>query len=374
MRVGSKEDFAQRLLTRVLSDAHQHQQGAVGGWGGVEPLSPRQRAADMSMALVNRAGLVRRGYSPDEAAATLSLALQSADQLVETEELLADRASQELLMTLLSFRALGPRHVALPVSEKTFREGCKRVDRDLRVAENVLTGPHGAQLHRYEVPGRDGPVTLTGAAFLVHEFFGVEQYALRRDSLSVRAEPGDVVVDGGGGWGETALYFADAVGPDGHVLCFEFVPDNLEIVQLNLEHNPRLEKRIDVVPHPLWHTSGEAIEYGSNGGQSSLVTIGDVPRSEARTESLDQLCLSREIDRIDFIKLDVEGAEMAALRGAEDTIRRCRPKLAVSVYHHPDDLTEIPAWIYGLDLGYSLHLDHLWPGVAETILFARPPR
>ena len=64
---------------------------------------------------------------------------------------------------------------------------------------------------------------------------------------------------------------------------------------------------------------------------------------------------------------------MAALRGAEQTIRAHRPKArAVGL---PLDLrtsSAIPAWIQGLDLGYRLYLDHRWPGPAETILFAQP--
>jgi hypothetical protein len=62
---------------------------------------------------------------------------------------------------------------------------------------------------------------------------------------------------------------------------------------------------------------------------------------------------------------------MQALAGAEQTIRRHRPKLALSVYHRDEDLVEIPAWVDGLDLGYELWLEHRWPGEAETVLFAQ---
>ena len=62
---------------------------------------------------------------------------------------------------------------------------------------------------------------------------------------------------------------------------------------------------------------------------------------------------------------------MAALLGAELTIRTHRPKLALSVYHSVADFVAIPAWIQELDLGYRLYLDHRWPGPAETILFAQ---
>ena len=73
---------------------------------------------------------------------------------------------------------------------------------------------------------------------------------------------------------------------------------------------------------------------------------------------------------MDFIKLDIEAAEMSALRGAERTLRRFRPRLAISVYHKEEDLIDIPQFIAALDLGYRLYLDHFTIHAEETILFA----
>jgi FkbM family methyltransferase len=57
-----------------------------------------------------------------------------------------------------------------------------------------------------------------------------------------------------------------------------------------------------------------------------------------------------------LIKMDIEGAEPDALRGAERTIRRYRPALAISLYHAPDHLWEIPLWIAGLGLDYRMYM------------------
>lgn len=367
----------QTLAARVRADSRRRRPGVRGGWAFTQPLSIRGRLRDAVAVAGARSG-VRHARSPAAAADTALRGAQTrADGLARTHDLLSDDESRDLLFTVLSLRALGPQRVELPVEEPTFRRACASIERDLRVAEAVATSPHGTLLDRFEIPASEGPVSLIGAPFLVHEFFGLEQYALRRAAATIAAAPGDVVVDAGGGWGETALYFAGAVGPAGRVLCFEFVPENLRLLEANLVSNPRLRERIDVVAHPLWHDAGEHLAYTPDGGQSALLDRPAGPDAhdgpEALTETVDHHCRSQGIDRIDFIKLDVEGAELNALRGARERIEADRPKLAVSIYHSDADFVEIPAWIDGLGLGYELYLSHLWPGAAETVLFAHAP-
>jgi hypothetical protein len=68
--------------------------------------------------------------------------------------------------------------------------------------------------------------------------------------------------------------------------------------------------------------------------------------------------------------MDIEGAELAALRGAERTLRRDRPRLAISLYHKPEDFYEIPEFLAGLGAGYRLYMDHYTIHEEETVLFA----
>ena len=71
-----------------------------------------------------------------------------------------------------------------------------------------------------------------------------------------------------------------------------------------------------------------------------------------------------------FIKLDVEGAERKALQGARKTIKRDRPRLAVSVYHKAEDIIELPAYILSLHEDYRLYLRHYQMSPCETIVYA----
>ncbi len=82
---------------------------------------------------------------------------------------------------------------------------------------------------------------------------------------------------------------------------------------------------------------------------------------------------SMKHERCDFLKMDIEGAELEALRGAEQTLRRYRPKLAISVYHSPlKDFLHIPKFISELGLEYEFFLGHHTPYWYETILYCKP--
>lgn len=71
-----------------------------------------------------------------------------------------------------------------------------------------------------------------------------------------------------------------------------------------------------------------------------------------------------------FISMDVEGAEMYALRGSKNMIMKYTPDLAISVYHFPNHIWEIPLFLNSLDLGYKFYLRNYTGFTYETILYA----
>ena len=77
-------------------------------------------------------------------------------------------------------------------------------------------------------------------------------------------------------------------------------------------------------------------------------------------------------NQIDFIKMDIEGAEMHALRGGIKTIKRMRPALAITVYHSPEDFVGIPLYLNDELEGYKFSLLHHTNEYVETILYAFP--
>jgi hypothetical protein len=77
--------------------------------------------------------------------------------------------------------------------------------------------------------------------------------------------------------------------------------------------------------------------------------------------------------RVDFIKMDIEGSELAALKGASGALREWKPRLAISLYHRVEDFHAIPLWLDSLGLGYRFFLDHYSIHHEETVLYAIAP-
>ena len=82
---------------------------------------------------------------------------------------------------------------------------------------------------------------------------------------------------------------------------------------------------------------------------SSTDSVSVVP-----VETIDQMVARLKLDRVDLIKMDVEGAERLALRGAAETIRRFRPRLTISAYHLHDDIYVLAELIRNLCPSYDL--------------------
>lgn len=76
-------------------------------------------------------------------------------------------------------------------------------------------------------------------------------------------------------------------------------------------------------------------------------------------------------ERVTFIKMDIEGAELDALKGAARIIKEQKPKLAISVYHKADDIIEIPKLIIEMRPDYKLYLRHYSLLSNEMVLYAR---
>ncbi|BAE84802.1 FkbM family methyltransferase [Desulfitobacterium hafniense] len=86
--------------------------------------------------------------------------------------------------------------------------------------------------------------------------------------------------------------------------------------------------------------------------------------------ALDSFLKIHPVDDVTLIKMDIEGAEEDALSGAQETIRKYKPRLAISVYHKPWDVVDIPLQISGIRPDYRFYLRHHTCGIYDTVLYA----
>ena len=188
---------------------------------------------------------------------------------------------------------------------------------------------------------------------------GIQYFGLREITL----EPEEVFVDGGAYDGMTALSFAKWAGDSfEHIFCFEPDVTNQERCRQRLATIPT--GKTTFVPKGLWCKSS-VLHFDSQGGQgSSLAEDGDV---SVEVTSLDE---ELQGQKVTFIKMDVEGAELAALKGAEKIISEQHPKLAICVYHKPEDIFEIPQLLLSYHEDYRFFLRQYALGGAETVLYA----
>ena len=283
---------------------------------------------------------------------------------------LGDAQSREILLAVLSYRILGRERYAMPHNNAEYWRQRDHLRSHRASEREVPISFLNWKLSHFDLEPLGYPMTVFGRPPGMQHVFQLEQYRYNH-SVDIKAEPGDYVIDAGACWGEVALYFAHRVGPSGRVFAFEFIPENKRVFEENLSLNPELRTRIDVVDHPVWKESGVTMYFTDN-GPGSVVSMQSMPAAAGSVQSvsLSDFAKQRALPRVDFIKMDIEGAEIDALLGAEEILRRFRPKLAISVYHKPDHVVAIPEYLDSLKLGYRFYLDHFTTHMEETVLFA----
>ena len=76
--------------------------------------------------------------------------------------------------------------------------------------------------------------------------------------------------------------------------------------------------------------------------------------------------------QIDFVKLDIEGSEADALRGAANLLKRCRPVISMAMYHKPGDMWELPLLVNQLVDDYSFYIRQHDNNSFEAVFYAVP--
>ena len=167
----------------------------------------------------------------------------------------------------------------------------------------------------------------------------------------------EVFVDGGAYDGETVRKFAEfASNKFKKVYSFEMDKVNFEKIS-----EPE-DDRIKFYNYGLWNEN-KSVSFIENKAGSEIVEDGN---ASAQCIALDDFI----DEKVTFIKMDIEGAEQNALEGAKNIILRDKPKLAICLYHKPEDLWKIPLYIHSLVPEYKIYIRHHSHTNEETVMYA----
>lgn len=174
----------------------------------------------------------------------------------------------------------------------------------------------------------------------------------------------EVYIDGGTFDGDSIKLFIDRVDNKfDKIYGFEPDTNTFQKLKANFSH----ESRVIPINKGLY-SHDTTLHFDNAGTRGSILTeqatAGGV---NVPVTNIDNIVNG---ERVSYIKMNIEGAEIAALNGARETITKHNPKLAISVYHRASDLWEIPMLVKKLNSQYDLYLRQHDRGVIETVLYA----
>lgn len=176
----------------------------------------------------------------------------------------------------------------------------------------------------------------------------------------------EVFVDCGGYDGYTSLHFAE-LSKGKYKKIYIAEPDEKNVnIMLNNSNFPSLNA--EIIPVAVWHQK-EILRFSS--GQLDCSKVDSAGDLCLNADSLDNFFSDKSVEDVPtFIKMDIEGSELNALKGAEEIILKRKPKLAISVYHKPEDIIEIANYLMCLVPEYRFYLRHYSTYLDETVLYA----
>lgn len=256
----------------------------------------------------------------------------------------------------LSALALAGRSGLCPLGE-TIRSGTNLVrqrdikDRILAASKLVEKDPAGYNLWqtpkgRFWVPTGSDYALPFNLAEQERKIYGTGEQDIR---------PGDIVLDCGASVG---VFTREALASGAKlVVAIELAQENLECLRRNLAEEVR-KGRVIIYPKGVWDKD-DFLTLNVDPTNSAADSV--VMRPEKAHEgpkvpltTIDKLVQELKLERVDFVKMDIEGAEQKALIGAQQTIARYHPRLALSTYHRPDDPEKIPLLVRRAWTGYRM--------------------
>ena len=166
-----------------------------------------------------------------------------------------------------------------------------------------------------------------------------------------------VFLDGGGYVGDTATEVIKNFPDFKKIYLIEPIEQNIRIAKRELGHYENIEFLACGVSNKK-----ATLHFNEEKSFSSIYGKGTL---SVEVDTIDNLVK----EKVDFIKLDIEGAEQDAIDGARETIKRDKPILAICIYHKAEDWYKIPQKVLNIDSEYKIYLRHYMEGIFETVMY-----
>ena len=178
---------------------------------------------------------------------------------------------------------------------------------------------------------------------------------MERHVYGERIRSGDIVLDCGASDGDFTREALRAGA--GKVISIEVAPSTIECLRRNLA--PEIAAgRVVVYPKGVWDRDDVLtleVDDTNFAANSVVMHTGSMhPSVQVPLTSIDHIVAELALPRVDFIKMDVEGAEANAIAGARETLTKFKPRMAIAAEHKPDDEIELPKVVRAIRPDYRL--------------------
>ena len=170
-------------------------------------------------------------------------------------------------------------------------------------------------------------------------------------------------IDGGGYSGDTVIEFVKHSNKN-YKSIFTWEPDEKNL--FSLKKNTKAIRDVIIIEKGMY-SKETTLVFDSFGNDKSR--INNAGESIIMVDSVDNVCSTSNIC---FIKMDIEGAELSALEGCRQVIKRDRPVLAICIYHSCEDLWHIPLWIKENTVNYDLFIRAHSDSGSEIVAYGIP--
>lgn len=174
----------------------------------------------------------------------------------------------------------------------------------------------------------------------------------------------EIFIDCGFFEGETTKRFVDWCHGN-YEKIYAFEPNEENIIEAFKNNEINNIKNLNVINKGVWEDTRKLQLRITERGDSCYIC--DEGTETISVTSIDEVLGG---ERATYIKMDVEGSEMKALYGAKKTIKKYHPRLAICIYHKPEDIVEIQRYIISLNPEYKFYIRQYSNYANEMVLYA----